>query len=295
MRIIFGIFSVIMMSHSSAFAQTLVDRLMAESPRRFECTPSKVPDLGHICVSTKAPDFGYSQKIVMLIPKNLDRPNRMALHFHGWRGVCESDSVTPTQLAVGNRLLEQLIEANANDTVLFFPVSTYHNDQHTSQLAPNYKAFTRWAEAIVNPLNRRWLISGHSGAYAPMNVILGSADQEALSRIETVGFIDATYSSSSPSKLQRAQGINKSMLIYTSYIPGSQTASVALQIKNSSSLILKKVVPTNALKYCSALRKIRPSADCGLHCEAPRRDFSDFLTFTARSRARMPNPLPSLL
>ena len=235
-------------------------------PKNLDCRPAPNPNLGDVCVTTKSPSFGYSQKIVFLIPRGLTQPEGYVLHIHGWRGVCESNDISAYNFASLYRLFDQLIEAGLSNRILVFPVSVGRNDTHKNQLAPKFKAFTKWVEGLYPSSTNQWIISGHSGAYSPIGTILGGSDGDTLRKIESIGLIDATYSSSTVPHLVRAtrQSQNPRMKIYSTYIPNSPTAGVSLSILKDQRLGNKSVVKTSG----------------GNHCGAPKRDLANFYRFT---------------
>lgn len=238
---------------------TLVERLNSMQPRQFSCRPAQPDGIGDICVSTDAAAFLYPQKIAILVPKGLERPNDISMHIHGWRGVCESANLGPEQFARNYRLFEQMVSGGGGNSVMVLPMSSGKNGTHGNYLGPRFTKFSNWMEELVQPRARSWAITGHSGAFWPIRQILASK-QETVQKIRAVGLIDATYSRSTPASLERAQRLNPSLRIYSTYIRRSGTHAVSAQIANSERLNYKHV---------------KTSSGRG-HCEAARRDLADF-------------------
>lgn len=240
------------------------------NPRQFSCEPNSSGS-GDICLLTKAATFKYPNQIALLIPEGVESPRDLMMHLHGWRGVCESERLGAAAFAKNYGLLDQMVSGGGSQSVMVVPMSGGRNTAHVNSLAPRFAEFSRWIEGLVEPQSKSWAITGHSGAYRPIGQILGS-DPKTVKKIRSVGLIDATYSSSTPGALERAQRVNPRMKVYSTYVARSQTHAVSRWISDSKRIGSKQVKVSRG----------------GGHCSAARRDVADFTRWQNLNQTPIP-------
>lgn len=231
---------------------------------------------GDICTirepSKMSPRFGYSKQIGLVIPKGVERPSDLVLHIHGHRGVCESHQANALQMIKVFAMDKQLMAANAINSVLIFPVSAGRCATFNTELAPQFTAFTRWITELLQPTDDfEWTISGHSGAYLPINTILSNQsdnNRDFIKRLNAVVMLDATYSSNF-NGWKKALRYNSKFRAFSAYKPNSGT--------ENGSLMLRSVMPRNQTKL--------DATGVG-HCQIPNKFFRNYLAQALEDRTQ---------
>ena len=196
----------------------------------FKCVSQ---DNGDICtissVNTKA--FSYSQPIAILVPKNVRSPDKVLLHIHGFRGICESASASAVDMATNFNFLSQMKEANATNSVMVMPMSTGKETTFNASLVPQFSKFTDWVNAQVQPTSNRWVISGHSGAGSVIAAAL-SQNPKFSKRVDSVLLMDATYGNHT-GQWSSLVDANPSVRIDSLYRGGTPTQAGSKALKSS--------------------------------------------------------------
>jgi hypothetical protein len=219
-----------------ALSSPLADKL-AQQPG-ISCRPA--PN-GDICtlrtgIHSETPTLHYSQPIAILIPPNVSHPSDLVLHFHGFRGVCESNSATPAQMANNFEMLSQMKNAGATNSVMILPMSKGKETTFNQELVPQFEAFTSYMTQLTEPVaNNHWIISGHSGAFQPIGAILAKASPSFVKRLDSVILLDSTYTQRSGwfQSFERAAAINHKMDVYSTWRAGGGTEAGTRELKTS--------------------------------------------------------------
>lgn len=155
---------------------------------------------GNVCTINRIDEkinsspLDYSQPVAILVPDGVtERPKDMILYLHGFRGVCGvNDQTSPEKMVDQFHFLDQMKEAKATNSVMVFPMSRGKCETYNQELVGQFKQFTNWAELMVDPVDDRWVVAGHSGAGSVLANSL-SRNPEFTSRVDGAILLDATY------------------------------------------------------------------------------------------------------
>lgn len=192
----------------------------------FTC---KSVNSGSLCVmdKTHAPNgFTYSEPIAILIPPGITRPQNILLHLHGWKGVCEDLNAPPTVMERNFNFLTQMKNAGYDHSVLVIPMSRYHCDTYYAELQgqKQFERFTSYISGLLNPINDRWIISGHSGAGTVISTAL-SRNPAFMKKVDAVMMIDATYGIDRTLPYwDQIVSVNPKVLVHSNYTTNAGTA-----------------------------------------------------------------------
>jgi hypothetical protein len=151
---------------------------------------------GDLCVIKKVrtAHFTYDNPIGVYVPRNAPaQASRIVLHFHGFRGICDSNSDGAEKLLETYDLLGQMIKAGGDTSVLVFPVGVGQDTTFKQKFLGSggeFAGFTDWIESLAG--HGRWAISGHSGAGAVISGALAQNPRVAA-KVESVDLLDAAY------------------------------------------------------------------------------------------------------
>lgn len=192
----------------------------------FRCDVGELGDICHIPKVTSG-NFRYSQPVYVLIPRGLRRPRQLLLHLHGQRVGIPRD-VTPEAMLADFQFMEQLGWAGARESALVFPVSRGKVEEFETELVPRWLDFTRWAETLLNPERKAWILSGHSRAYSPLGRIVGFQEGDNSGffvKLEAIILLDATFSSQTAyyDNWRRFRAAFPNLTVYSAFVPGGAT------------------------------------------------------------------------
>ncbi len=227
-----AIVTVLIALATSAQAENLLlqDRL-AQSGARCRSTTE-----GQICIFKKrgANQAPYPEDVAILIPTNVRRPDQMILHLHGHRVKSRRDGSLDAILNDFD-FLKRMKEAGATNSVMIVPLSNGNCDTYRSQWGGSsgkFTAFTNWVTKQVNATREQWILTGHSGAFAPIAQILrndAAASGSFIKKLRAVGLFDATYGNNfDTSVYKQARSINPELdigSVYRPNLPGTQSTT----------------------------------------------------------------------
>ena len=220
----------------------------------FDCSRSPMND-GFVCAINKVADatsgFYYSQPIVALVPDGVDQPTNVVLHFHGFRNVCDDDTIENMLSSFGFlEMNPQLRELNA---IFVIPRSVGQETTFNEELTPHFDAFVKWIQSEVGKSHVIWRFTGHSGAYVPIGAIL----KNSRIKIKNVVLLDATYSKKSSYYQLWVPALkkNRDMRVYS--VTSASTAQ--------GTRMLTKVL--NKYKIPAAIQTATTP-----HCDIPKKD-----------------------
>ena len=170
----------------------MLDGLIAKGFKHFTIPAGDVYVAPHI----SAPHT-YSQPVIIAVPKGFKQVDRVVVHFHGHRGICEPSNITPEKFIHGYYLLEQLVDQKMFNTVLVMPISLGKCETFEKELAPFFPQFRDWISDSIEHHGHDWIISGHSGAYRTIGTIMHNSVKmpDFIKKLDGIIFLDATYTS----------------------------------------------------------------------------------------------------
>jgi hypothetical protein len=157
------------------------------------------------CMSPLTGDpIQYPEPVAIIIPPRFRPGGRLILHLHGW---LEDKPFDRTPQAILNffdfpALLHQ---SGVLEDLFVLPFSQGRCQTYKDRIAKSFEAFFGSLFSLLNePAPARITLSGHSGAWTPIETILEEAykgdalDHVFGSRIDAVFLFDATYSGDLP-------------------------------------------------------------------------------------------------
>lgn len=257
------VFALVLLFPWISSASLLVDSLKQKG---FSCTSRRE---GDICAISKLANaqLSYSQPVAILVPLGVERPERLLLHLHGYKGVCEAANAGPVAMSDEFDFLGQMKDAGATNAVMIYPMSTGNDTTYINELVPRLGRLLTWAEGLTQAQGKRWILSGHSGAGFVISAALEQAPS-LVQKLDSILLLDATYGIAARvgewTEIANAIVQRKSAtVVYSAYIPGTSTEAGSDQLEQ---LLKKKKVRTSFSK-----------AVASHHCAVPSEDYARFL------------------
>ncbi len=138
----------------------------------------------------------YPEPVAVLIPTGFRYDGRVLVHLHGYVLGTEHDSSFAAILR-DFEFLDRLSEAGVRNSLFVLPSSRGYCESYKDYFGKR-DSFELWLDSILRASGlarpKRIVLSGHSGAYQPIEMILAQATQGLASRIRDLILLDATYS-----------------------------------------------------------------------------------------------------
>lgn len=195
----------------------------------------------------------------MLVPDGVTHPTRVLLHIHGFRGVCDDNTLSSMLSSFG--FLDLMKRAEAMNSVIIIPRSEGHETTFNNELSPRFNAFVKWVNQELNASSLEWTITGHSGAYQPIGSILNQENSLNI-KIKNIVMLDATYSqrASYYNEWIPAAAANPEMHVYSVTRPGTANGTAMLKAALSPYGI-----------------SVENQTDLSSHCGIPKKDLGAIL------------------
>lgn len=173
----------------------------------------------------------YPEAVHFYIPKKLDaeKPLQLLAHFHG-HNLAGYNHFDPRFGDYGSYLLKAEINA-----VLVIPESQGNCKTYDVFFANKERTakFFNQVESVIANLTQmkieKLALSGHSGAYRVLNVLMGQANAgaEFLSKINGLGLFDATYGATPQivTWVKAKAALGENFIFFNSYVTGPRATA----------------------------------------------------------------------